>query len=133
MSFCLTRRYVFRALHQLPDEMDQRPEWVLHGHNYLLEVTLQGPLEVNSGWVFSRDQLDQVVQKHVIDRLDGQHLNKLFKFTPGEAIADEIFHLLEPHLKDRLHSVALQETGKNRFYKGRGMTKIRTEAAGKGI
>ena len=81
----VTRRYRFSAAHVLA-----REDWDAarnrqvygkcanphgHGHNYALEVTLRGEIQPDSGRVVSLDELDGLVQRVVLDRLDHRFLN----------------------------------------------------------
>lgn len=93
-SFRLERRYRFSASH-----LYRRPEWSEeenrdrfgkcsnlpgHGHNYRLFVTVRGPLDPLTGFVTDLGQLDALVARLVLDRLDHQHLNAaLPEFAAG--------------------------------------------------
>jgi 6-pyruvoyltetrahydropterin/6-carboxytetrahydropterin synthase len=46
-----------------------------HGHNYQLEVTIQGEIDGKTGMVINLVDLDQII-KEVTTVLDHQHLNK---------------------------------------------------------
>ncbi|MEO8132159.1 MAG: 6-carboxytetrahydropterin synthase, partial [Bryobacteraceae bacterium] len=46
-----------------------------HGHNYVLEVTVRGPVDAVSGRVVSIGALDGYVQREVIRRLDHKDMN----------------------------------------------------------
>ena len=46
-----------------------------HGHNYVLEVTVTGPVDPATGMVINLTELDRIVLKQVIDRLDHRNLN----------------------------------------------------------
>jgi len=81
----LTRKAEFSASHfyhnpKLTPEENQRifgkcnnPHG--HGHNYTLEVTVQGPVDQRSGFVMDLKQLKQVMNREVIDVFDHRHLN----------------------------------------------------------
>jgi 6-pyruvoyltetrahydropterin/6-carboxytetrahydropterin synthase len=86
MSFAyLTRRIAFSAAHRY-----HRPEWseaenrrvfgacanpVGHGHNYVLEVMVRGPVNPTTGFSADLTALDELLQREVLGRLDHQHLN----------------------------------------------------------
>ena len=92
----LERRYRFSSSH-----LYRRPEWSDeenrsrfgkcanlpgHGHNYRLYVTVRGPLAPLTGFVTDLGQLDALVGRLVLDRLDHQHLNSAVPdFAPGRA------------------------------------------------
>jgi 6-pyruvoyltetrahydropterin/6-carboxytetrahydropterin synthase len=46
-----------------------------HGHNYALEVTVSGPVDPQTGMVINLSDLDRIIQRLVIDRIDHRNLN----------------------------------------------------------
>jgi 6-pyruvoyltetrahydropterin/6-carboxytetrahydropterin synthase len=96
-----------------------------HGHTYQLEVTVEGEIDPETGYVMDFKDLKQSVQKNVVERLDRRHLNFDVDFLRGvnptaENIAVGIWRELRDKLKPaRLVRVALNETEKNRVvYEG---------------
>jgi len=96
-----------------------------HGHTYQLEVTVEGEIDPETGYVMDFKDLKHSVQKNVIERLDRRHLNFDVDFLRGvnptaENIAVGIWGELRDKLKPaRLVRVALNETEKNRVvYEG---------------
>jgi len=89
-----------------------------HGHNYVLEVTLEGEPDPVSGMVFDLKLLKDVIRREVIDPFDHRFLNHevppFDRVVPTtENVAREIWRRLEPRLgenRSRLHSVRLYET-----------------------
>jgi 6-pyruvoyltetrahydropterin/6-carboxytetrahydropterin synthase len=89
-----------------------------HGHNYILEVTLEGDPDPVSGMVFDLKRLKEIIQQTVIDPMDHRFLNyevpPFNKVVPTtENVAAEIWLRLEPHFKaagPRLKNVRLFET-----------------------
>jgi 6-pyruvoyltetrahydropterin/6-carboxytetrahydropterin synthase len=82
-TLLLTRRVTFAAAHVL-----RRPEWddernlaVFgacardHGHNYVLEASVGGEPDPDTGMVVNLRDLDRVVREAVIDHVDHRHLN----------------------------------------------------------
>ena len=47
-----------------------------HGHNYLLEVTIEGEPDARTGQVISLSDLEQVVRTQVIELFDHKNLNE---------------------------------------------------------
>lgn len=81
----LTRKLQFNAAHRY-----YRPEWSAarnqevfgpcanphgHGHNYVLEVTVEGEIDAETGFSTDLGQLDRVLQARIGALLDHQHLN----------------------------------------------------------
>jgi len=83
MRLMLTRRYEFAAAHQLNGLRPNHKCARLHGHNYVLEITVTGaggveerPPDAAPGMVIDAGDIDISVRP-VITRLDHQHLNGL--------------------------------------------------------
>jgi 6-pyruvoyltetrahydropterin/6-carboxytetrahydropterin synthase len=89
-----------------------------HGHNYVLEVTLDGTPDPATGMIFDLKELKDIMSREVIDPMDHRHLN--FEIPPfdkviptTENLTIEIWRRLEPQFHGtaaRLHSVRLYET-----------------------
>lgn len=126
----LTRTYEFAASHRLHAPGLSVDENVAifgkcnhvhgHGHNYLLEVTVTGPQDPETGFITSLESLDQVVHKRVVDRYDHRNLNidipELDGLNPtSEVVAQAIFMQLEGHVPATLVKIRLHETARNVF------------------
>ncbi len=77
-----------------------------HGHNYTLEVTVEGEVDAKTGFVLDLKQLKEVLNREVLDAFDHRHLNKevpeFAKQIPTtENIAIAIWRRLEPKLTRR--------------------------------
>jgi 6-pyruvoyltetrahydropterin/6-carboxytetrahydropterin synthase len=95
-----------------------------HGHTYGLEVTVEGEIDPETGYVMDFGRLKRVVRDHVISRLDRRHLNFDVDFLAGrnptaENIAAGIWAQLVDRVGPaRLVRVTLDETEKNRVVYG---------------
>ena len=96
-----------------------------HGHTYELEVTVEGEIDPETGYVMDFAQLKRTVEERVLVRLDRRHLNFDVDFLAGrnptaENIVIGIWAQLEGRVAPaRLVRVALNETEKNRvIYEG---------------
>jgi len=74
-----------------------------HGHNYILEAQVQGPINKDTGMVMDLADLDKVL-KDVSDQLDHKHLNDSVEYfkskTPTtENIAQFCFDNINKQLK----------------------------------
>jgi 6-pyruvoyltetrahydropterin/6-carboxytetrahydropterin synthase len=67
--------YTFEAAHRLPFVPDGHKCKRLHGHNYRIDVSIDGPLD-ERGFVIDYAELDNVVQP-IIDSLDHRLLNDI--------------------------------------------------------
>ena len=96
-----------------------------HGHTYGLEVTVEGEIDPETGYVMDFGVLKKTVHEHVIRRLNRRNLNHDVDFLSGvnptaENIAAGIWRQLESRVAPaRLVRIALDETEKNRvIYEG---------------
>jgi 6-pyruvoyltetrahydropterin/6-carboxytetrahydropterin synthase len=131
----LTKRYRFSASHRLHNEGLSAEENSRvfgkcnspygHGHNYIVEVTVCGPVDPATGMVMDLGLLDQAVEKEVLDRFDHTYLNLDVpnfegKVPTTENLCVEIYNLLRAKLDGangnaRLEKVRLEETSSNSF------------------
>lgn len=87
---------------------------VSHGHNYELEVTLEGPVDPETGMVLDLKELREIMAREVEVRFDHQDLNDdtpFFKECPptAECFGRVIFGLLDRALPaGQLYSVRLR-------------------------
>jgi 6-pyruvoyltetrahydropterin/6-carboxytetrahydropterin synthase len=89
-----------------------------HGHNFILEVTLNGEPDPVTGMVFDIKRLKEIVNEAVVRPMDHRFLNHevppFDRVVPtAENIAIEVWNRLEPHFRGataRLHNVRLFET-----------------------
>jgi 6-pyruvoyltetrahydropterin/6-carboxytetrahydropterin synthase len=106
----VTQQFEFAAAHRLHcDDLSDEENKALfgkcnnpsgHGHNYLLEVTVQAKPEGKTGIVLPISSLDQIVKRVVLDRFDHKNLNvdiaEFRVLNPSvENIAQVIFDLLK--------------------------------------
>ena len=127
----LTARYRFAAAHRLAtpvlsEEENRRLYGKCnnpygHGHDYVLEVSVEGPVD-ESGQVVRRSQLDDLVRERVLRLLDHKDLNKDVaafegRVTTTENLAAVIRGQLEQHwtLGPRLAGLRISETPRNTF------------------
>ena len=47
-----------------------------HGHNYLLELTLSGQPDAETGQIVDIEEVDDVVREHIIEPFDHKNLNE---------------------------------------------------------
>lgn len=129
MPHLVMRREKFSAGHRLynPAFSDEKNRQVFgkcsnptgHGHNYVLEVTVEGSIDETTGYVLDLSALADVMRRFVLDDVDHRNLNSDVDWLQGrnpttEVLADAIWDRLEPHLPPgSLHSVRLGETDKN--------------------
>jgi 6-pyruvoyltetrahydropterin/6-carboxytetrahydropterin synthase len=129
----LSRVYEFSAAHRLhvgrlSDEQNIRlydkcnnPQG--HGHDYKLEVTLQGEPDRDTGMIIDLGEMDLQVRK-ILDQLDYRHLNHEVDFfkthvSTGEMIIQFLWNELSKQVPgNRLYYLKLWETNNNYFELG---------------
>lgn len=126
----LTRIYEFAAAHRLDAPSLSPAENIAlfgkcnnpagHGHNYLLEVTVQGVPDPQTGMLVDIEALDRTVHELVVDRYDHKNLNSdIPEFTnmntTSEIVTQTIFSRLAGQVPAKLHRVRLHETARNIF------------------
>ncbi len=127
--FLLTRTYHFSAGHRLenPALSDAENEHLYgqchrqHGHNYLLEVSVEGERDPATGMAVDLGRVDAVVASTVLERVDHYDLSSAVPeldgvITTGEGLARAFWRWLEPALPHgSLRRIAVVETDNNTF------------------
>ena len=138
--FRVTRRYQFAASHrlnsqQLSDEENRRLYGKCnhpygHGHNYVVEVSVRGPLDSVTGRAVDTAALDQLVRREVLEPFDHRNLNtevEVFRHVvaTSENLGFEICRRLKRNWKDmfpgewpKLEKIRIGETPRNIFEVG---------------
>lgn len=126
----VTRRYKFSASHCLhSDRLSAEENCRIfgkcnnpngHGHNYVVFVTVRGPIDLASGRVTDLPTLDRIVTETVVSRFDHRDLNGDPGFqggiTTGENVVRFIWDLLVNKIPGgELQKVGLVETRDNYF------------------
>lgn len=123
----ITRRATFAAAHILcrPEWTEQKNRDVFgacvndHGHNYVVEMTVSGSVDRETGMVVNLRQVDSILRREFIDAVDHRHLNRDVDFLAGiiptaENIARVAFERLAPHVQPaRLTRVRIVESENN--------------------
>jgi len=129
----ITRKIEFDAGHRIPDHGSKCRN--LHGHRYVLEVTLRGvindrPGEETSGMLIDFGTLKDVMNRVICDHWDHaflvyehDHVVRMFLESmpehrtcvmdcvpTAENLAKLAFELIAPHCNDTLYHVRLYET-----------------------
>lgn len=130
MKISLSRRYHFAASHRLhtaklSEEENKRVYGKCsnpygHGHNYVVEVTVTGPVDPATGMIANLAELDRFVQREVIEPFDQKFLNEEVaefreQVATTENVCREIFRRLKGFPLARLERVRVEETSKNSF------------------
>ena len=134
----VTRRYKFAASHRLNSgQLSERQNGELygkcnnpygHGHDYVLEVSVTGPLDAVSGQVVNVQALDRLVHEQILRDFDHRYFNVDVPEFMGDLVptSENILRVIESRLSNqwrgvfpgnwpRLEGIRLQETKRNRF------------------
>jgi 6-pyruvoyltetrahydropterin/6-carboxytetrahydropterin synthase len=123
----ITRRVEFSASHvcrkpELDDEANRALYGAAanpngHGHNYQLEVTLEGEPDPITGMIFDLKELKDILNREIVEPMDHRFLNyevpPFDRVVPTvENVAVEIWERLAPRFQGpvRLASIRLYET-----------------------
>ncbi len=127
----LTRRYHFAASHRLAspalsEEENRRLYGKCnypygHGHDYTLEISVQGPAQAD-GQIVNRQALDELVERRVLRLVDHKNLNLDVPEMEGAVPTTEnLASFIERRLLQgwslapRLERIRIIETGRNTF------------------
>lgn len=106
----ITKTFRFEAAHALPGHPGKCSR--LHGHSYMLEVSVAGDLGPD-GMVMDFDDLSVVVERVVISRLDHTMLNDV---VDNPTVENVVLNILESLNREGLHptELTLHETATSR-------------------
>jgi 6-pyruvoyltetrahydropterin/6-carboxytetrahydropterin synthase len=126
----ITRQVHFNSAHRLHNPAKSQkwneqkyglctnPHW--HGHNYVLEATVRGTPDPETGYILDLAELKRILHRAVVDKCDHRNLNEEVRFLRGInpstenlviAFWHEIAALIPP--PGTLYRVRLYETPRN--------------------
>jgi 6-pyruvoyltetrahydropterin/6-carboxytetrahydropterin synthase len=125
----LNRRYRFAAAHRLHvDALTPARNRAIygkcnnpfgHGHNYVAQVTLSGPVDAATGMVTNLGDLDAFAQREMLDLFDHANLNTLECFRDlvptTENLCIELWRIFAQYPHAKLERIRVEETGNNAF------------------
>lgn len=126
----VTRKLHFSAAHRLynPKFTDQKNKEIfqacenMHGHNYIVEVSLTGTPEKETGYLIDLKILKTLIEDLIVNPCDHKVLNHQVDFLEHiiptvENLAECFFKRLLPEIKKiskaKLYSLKLYETERN--------------------
>ena len=130
MPTSVTVKVYFEAAHRLhnPAQSDQWNREIYgkcnnphgHGHNYTLEVTVEGPVDPTIGYLIDMKILKDILRERIIDQVDHRFLNIEVPWLQGvipsaENLARAFFDRMADRLPEgiRLSRVTVHETDRN--------------------
>lgn len=130
MKAYLSRRYLFSASHRLhSDAMSDAENQATygkcnnpygHGHNYVVQVTVSGHVNEQTGMVCNLADLDSFMEREMLARFDHENLNTLPEFAKDvpttENLCMRIYEIVNRGFTfAHLERVRLEETMMNSF------------------
>ena len=130
MKVC--RRETFNAAHRLHNEslsetenkelfgMCNNPNF--HGHNYVLEVWVEGEINPISGYIIDLKILSEIINEEVLDPFDHRNLNlDCPEFKTVNPTAENIAYVIWNKLRTRIENkfsleIRLWETDRNSVF-----------------
>ena len=125
----ITRQVHFNSAHRLHNPSKSQkwneqqygpctnPHW--HGHNYVLEVSLRGQPDPETGYIMDLGELKQILHLAVVDKCDHRNQNTDVDILRGvipstENLVIAFWGQIEPWIKQgTLYRVRLYETPRN--------------------
>jgi len=133
----VTRRYRFAASHRLHSgrfsEDENRALYGKcnnpygHGHDYVLDISIVGPLDIKTGLVANIQSLDKLINERILQDFDHRYLNTdVPEFQQLVPTSENILRVMKDRLADqwrlvfpgdfpRLEDIRLRETRRNYF------------------
>ena len=131
MKTTISKRFTFCAGHRLfnPALSDERNLEIYgecsnpngHGHNFILEVSLTGSVDPQTGMIMNLKHLKALIESEIINKVDHKNLNLDVDFMTGvvpttEMLAERIWTILDGKIGGNLLAkVVLWESENNRF------------------
>lgn len=105
----LYKEFTFEAAHRLPNVPEGHKCSRLHGHSFMVRVTVRGPIGATTGWVMDFAEI-KAAWRPIDDALDHRYLNDVegLENPTSERLAVWIWERLAPVLP--LSGVEVRET-----------------------
>ncbi len=134
----ITRKFHFSASHRIfnPSLSDEENFRIYgkcsnpngHGHNYVMNITVSGDIDIETGFVMDLTELKNLVEEEIIAKVDHKNLNIDVEFMKGilpstENVAVKFWEQIEKKIntqKRKLYSIRIGETVNNSVeYRGK--------------
>jgi len=121
----ITKQFKFCAAHKYwNDSWDKEQNYKVfgddikvHGHNYILDITITGPINQASGFIYDIQDLKEIVNTNVIKILDHSQIQEeipwfIDKQPSTENLVMFIWEQIVSHVQDpaKLYKIKLRET-----------------------
>lgn len=89
----------------------------IHGHNYILDITITGPVNEESGFIFDIQKLKEIVSKNILDVIDHSQIQEDIEWFRNRQPSTEnlvlfIWQQINNHINSpaKLYKIKLRET-----------------------
>ena len=120
----ITKKYHFCASHKYGNDYWSKEknlevfgkDYNTHGHNYILEVSISGTIDPDSGWLVDLSTLNGIVKTKIVDILDHSQIEVDVDWFKGKQPSSEniliwIWDQIIPEIKEgSLYRLRLVET-----------------------
>jgi len=130
MKIAVTKRMTFSSGHRIynPEFSDEKNREIFgacsnpngHGHNYVLEVSLSGPVDPETGMIINLKEMKAIIRNEIIDKVDHKNLNLDVNFMKDiipttENFAARIWEILDGKFPEgTLSGIVLWESENNK-------------------
>ena len=104
------KEFKFEAAHRLPNLPPEHKCSRLHGHSFIVELHVEGPVNPEAGWVIDFGEIKRIFKPYY-NMLDHRYLNEIdgLENPTSENIASWIWDRVKPDLPI-LSAVVVKET-----------------------
>jgi 6-pyruvoyltetrahydropterin/6-carboxytetrahydropterin synthase len=110
MKVRLSKDFIFESAQMLPRVPPEHRCSKLHGHTFKIEVSVEGEVDPDSGWLYDHARISEVVRPFV-NQLDHVYLNEVDGLDNPtiENLAAWFWNRIKPELPE-LCEIAIHET-----------------------
>ena len=124
MNPIITKKYHFSASHKYGNAYWSEhknlevfgKDFNNHGHNYILEVSIKGPVNPETGWLIDLGDLNEIVKTNVVNILDHSQIEEDIEWFKDKQPSSEniviwAWEKIEPLIEEgKLYRLRLVET-----------------------
>ena len=114
------RTFRFHSARHLPNLDDNHICKKMHGHTFNLTIYVKGNINKNNGFVMDFYDIDKIVNKIIISRIDHKVLNDVENLSnpTSEKLTKWIWQKLEKNLNGLYKIILSEDHGTGIIYKG---------------
>ncbi len=107
----LTKSFRFEAAHRLPRVPENHKCYRMHGHSFVVEITVAGEVDPHTGWLIDYAEITAAVEPLLMKELDHRALNDVpgLENPTSEVLCGWLWERLKPALPG-MTSLTVHET-----------------------